>query len=60
MLICDVSTVGATVHAWHLAIHLGLATVVSLGGSLFLGLGIVAHRRTRRRLAERGVENLTR
>jgi ABC-type branched-subunit amino acid transport system permease subunit len=48
MLICDVASVGATVHAWHVALHLGLAGVVSLGGSVFLGLGFIAHRRARR------------
>ena len=52
MFICDISTVGATVHAWHLALHMGLATIVSLGGVSFLGLGFRAHRRTMRRLAE--------
>jgi ABC-type branched-subunit amino acid transport system permease subunit len=48
MFLCDIDTVGATVHAWHLVLHVGLAGIVSLGGSVFLGLGIVAHRRTAR------------
>ena len=47
-LICDIATVGATVHYTHLALHLGLAGVVSLGGGVFLGLGIVASIRARR------------
>ena len=51
MFICDIASVGPAVHAWHLALHMGLATVVSLGGTIFLGLGITAHRRTMRRLA---------
>ncbi len=51
MLICDIATVGPAVHAWHLALHLGLATLVSTGGAMFLGLGVRAHRRTMRRLA---------
>ena len=58
MLICDIATVGPTVHAWHVALHLGLATVISFGGSVFLGLGFVAHRRTRRRLAELGIRTV--
>jgi hypothetical protein len=48
VLICDIATVGATVHYAHLALHLGLAAIVSLGGGLFLGLGIVASLRARR------------
>jgi hypothetical protein len=51
MLICDIAAVGPAVHAWHVALHMGLATVVSLGGGLFLGLGVRAHRRTMRDLA---------
>ncbi len=51
MLICDIAAVGPAVHAWHLALHLGLATVVSVGGSIFLALGVRSHRRTMRRLA---------
>ncbi len=45
MLICDIETVGATVHYAHLALHLGLTGFVSLGGVLFLGLGFRARRR---------------
>jgi len=59
--ICDVATVGAGVHALHVALHLGLAGVVSVGGALFLGLGFRAHRRARREAAAspgRDVENL--
>ena len=53
-LICDIATVGATVHYTHLALHVGLAGIVSLGGGTFLGLGIVASLRARReRLALR-------
>lgn len=51
MFLCDIATVGPTVHAWHVALHLGLASLVSVGGSLFLGLGVAAHRRARRDLA---------
>lgn len=51
MFICDIATVGATVHTWHIALHLGLAAVVSLGGATFLGLGVRAHRRTMRLLS---------
>jgi hypothetical protein len=50
MLICDIATVGPAVHAWHVALHMGLATVVSLGGAMFLGLGVRAHRRTMKEL----------
>lgn len=46
-LICDIATVGATVHYTHLALHFGLAGIVSLGGGVFLGLGIVASLRAR-------------
>jgi hypothetical protein len=48
VLICDIATVGATVHYTHVALHLGLAAIVSLGGGVFLGLGIVASLRARR------------
>jgi ABC-type branched-subunit amino acid transport system permease subunit len=48
MFVCDIATVGATVHAWHVAIHLGLAGLVSFGGGVFLTLGAIAHRRARR------------
>jgi hypothetical protein len=48
LVICDIATVGATVHYTHLALHLGLAAIVSLGGGVFLGLGIVASLRARR------------
>ena len=51
MLICDIATVGPAVHAWHLALHLGLATVVSMGGALFLAIGVRAHRRTMQEIA---------
>jgi ABC-type branched-subunit amino acid transport system permease subunit len=56
MFICDISTVGAGVHAWHLALHVGLAGFVSLGGGIFLTLGAIAHRRARRAraLVDRG------
>ena len=47
-LICDIATVGATVHYTHLALHLGLAGIVSFGGGIFLGLGIWANLRARR------------
>ncbi len=47
-MICDIETVGATVHYAHLALHLGLSGVVSLGGALFLGLGFRARRRATR------------
>ena len=58
MLVCDIATVGPTAHAWHVALHLGLTTVISLGGSVFLGLGFAAHRRARRRLAELGIRTV--
>jgi ABC-type branched-subunit amino acid transport system permease subunit len=45
--ICEIATVGASAHATHL-LHLGLAGIVSLGGGIFLGLGVVASRRARR------------
>jgi hypothetical protein len=48
MLICDIETVGATVHYAHLALHLGLTGLVSMGGLLFLGLGFRASRRAGR------------
>jgi hypothetical protein len=48
MFLCDVATVGPMVHALHLALHVGLAGVVSLGGSLFLGAGLLSFRRARR------------
>jgi hypothetical protein len=48
VFICDIATVGATVHAWHVALHLGLVGVISVGGGVFLTLGAVAHRRARR------------
>ena len=47
-LICDISTVGVTVHYTHLALHVGLAGIISLGGGIFLGLGIVSSLRARR------------
>ena len=47
-LICDVATVGAMVHYTHVALHFGLAGIVSLGGGMFLGLGILASLRARR------------
>jgi ABC-type branched-subunit amino acid transport system permease subunit len=48
VFICDVATVGATVHAWHVALHLGLVGLVSVGGGFFLTLGAIAHRRALR------------
>jgi len=48
MFVCDIATVGASVHAWHLAIHVGLAGIVSAGGSVFLAWGFIARRRARR------------
>lgn len=48
MFLCDIATVGATVHAWHVALHVGLVGLVSVGGGVFLTLGAVAHRRARR------------
>ncbi len=48
MFVCDIATVGATVHAWHVALHLALVGVVSVGGGVFLTLGAIAHRRARR------------
>lgn len=50
MFNCDISTVGATVHAVHVVLHLGLTGLVSLGGSIFLLLGARAHRRARAEL----------
>jgi hypothetical protein len=58
MFICDVATVGPTVHLLHLALHVGLAGFVSLGGALFLGLGFRAQRRSRRPATERVLEDL--
>ena len=46
--LCDIATVGATTHYLHVALHLGLAGVVSLGGGIFLTLGFVARRRDSR------------
>ena len=46
--LCDIATVGATTHSLHVALHLGLAGVVSLGGGVFLTLGFVARRRALR------------
>jgi hypothetical protein len=46
--LCDIATVGATTHYLHVALHLGLAGVVSLGGAVFLTLGFVARRRATR------------
>ena len=52
MFICDVATVGATVHAWHVALHLGLLGLVTGGGGMFLTLGALATRRVRRRVVQ--------
>jgi hypothetical protein len=52
MFDCDIATVGATVHAVHVALHLGLAGVVSLGGSVFLFLGMRARARVRAEVPE--------
>jgi hypothetical protein len=49
--LCDIATVGATTHYLHVALHLGLAAVVSIGGGVFLTLGFVARRRTLRAAA---------
>lgn len=59
MFICDINVVGATTHYLHVALHLGLAGIVTVGGSVFLTLGVVAHRRALRaaaalRRADRG------
>ena len=56
MLICDIATVGATTHYLHLALHVGLASVVTLGGGIFLALGARANRRSRRERATAGSE----
>ena len=48
MFICDIQTVGAATHWFHVALHFGLAGLVSVGGSTFLGLGVIAHRRARK------------
>lgn len=48
MFICDIATVGATTHYFHVVLHLGLAGIVTLGGSVFLTLGVLAHWRARR------------
>jgi hypothetical protein len=37
---------GAALPAWHLAVHLGLTTVVTVTGSALLVRGILAYRRT--------------
>jgi hypothetical protein len=58
VLICDIATVGPTVHLLHLALHVGLTGFVSLGGVLFLGLGFRAQRRSRRPATERAPEDL--
>jgi hypothetical protein len=47
MFVCDIATVGVTAHAVHVALHLGLAGVISLGGSVLLVLGARARRRAR-------------
>lgn len=47
MFLCDIATVGPTVHAWHVALHVGLIALVSTGGGAFLTLGALAHRRAR-------------
>ena len=53
-LMCDVSSVGTTVHYTQVALHLGLTAVISLGGGVFLGLGIISSVRARRaRFAQR-------
>ena len=49
--LCDIATVGPTTHYLHVALHLGLAGVVSLGGGVFLTLGLVARRRATRAAA---------
>jgi len=46
--LCDIATVGATTHYLHVALHLGLAGLVSFGGGVFLTLGLVARRRAAR------------
>jgi hypothetical protein len=51
MLLCDIEAVGASTHYLHLALHLGLASLVSVGGGVFLTLGVVAHRRAIRAAA---------
>ena len=48
MLICDIATVGPAAHDLHLALHVGFAGVVSLGGAIFLALGVRATRRAHR------------
>jgi hypothetical protein len=48
VFICDVATTGPAVHAFHVALHLGLAALLSGSGTVFLGLGLIAHRRARR------------
>jgi hypothetical protein len=47
MFVCDIGAVGATVHALHAAVHLGLVGIVTAGGAAFLLLGARARRRAR-------------
>ena len=43
--LCDIAQVGAATHYLHVALHLGLAGIVSIGGGAFLALGFRARRR---------------
>jgi hypothetical protein len=53
MFVCDIPNATAAVQAFHIALHVGLAAVVSTSGAMFLALGAIAHRRARR--AARGM-----
>jgi len=47
VLVCEIGDVGLATHAWHVALHVGLAALVSSVGSGFLAAGLVIHVRRR-------------
>jgi hypothetical protein len=42
---CDIPGASTAVSAWHLALELGLAAFVVVGGLTFLSMALVAYRR---------------
>jgi len=46
--ICDIPGASAAVSAWHLALEVGLAVFVVVGGITFLTLAVRAYRRADR------------
>lgn len=42
--ICDIPGADAATSAWHLTLHVGLATIVVIVGIVFLGLAVIGYR----------------